>query len=259
VPTQTISRCGGTAAAGDYAAAVLASSGLLAYWRLGEAASPFADTSGRFPGAEADAVVASVGTAYTTQVLGALDPTYDDGAILFNGAAGTNDYIQSTNSGTGRFNFAGAAIPFSVACFIRVNANANTFTAAAVNYQYSSPATGWAINVYYPARTLTWERQQIAGAFYFASAGSVAAGQYMHVCGTYSATGVMILYVNGVEVDRVTGIVTGLPTWNLPVQIGGALPSAGTHYRFDGRIDEVSIWDVALSAAFVAELAAMLA
>lgn len=236
---------------------MLASSDLIAYWRLGEAAAPFADTSGAHPGTEADCVAVTRSAAYTTDVTGALPAPYDDGAIQFNGSAGLNDYINSTNSSGGRFNAQNALAAFSVACFIKVNANAATFTAAIVNYQYSTPATGWALNLYYPARLLTWERQDVGQPLYFCSTTGIATGAYLHVCGVFEAPDIMILYVDGVEVDRLTGVYSGLPGWNSPVNIGGADPNASAHYRFDGEIDEVALWDATLTPTFIAELAAM--
>ena len=80
-------------------------------------------------------------------------------------------------------------------------------------------------------------------------------GEFVHVAGTY-ALGELKLYVNGVEAtDTVIGVLdAGSPVNALPVRIG--IDSTNAANRFPGIIDEVGIFNRALTPAEIAELVA---
>src|SRR5262249_40236236 len=78
--------------------------------------------------------------------------------------------------------------------------------------------------------------------------GIIPTNVFSHVAMTYNAaTGVQAIYVNGIQVQSLTNNPLGLCTSEKNVLIGGEdsfLPR-----RFPGLIDEVQIFDRALSAA----------
>ncbi len=83
--------------------------------------------------------------------------------------------------------------------------------------------------------------------------GSTPAGVFSHVATTYDATtGFFALYVNGVEVASTTLSPLSLCTSDADVFIGAE--AAGPQRFFPGRIDEVEIFDRALSATDIAAI-----
>ncbi|HEY2952276.1 MAG TPA: lamin tail domain-containing protein, partial [Verrucomicrobiae bacterium] len=78
-------------------------------------------------------------------------------------------------------------------------------------------------------------------------------GQWYHICGTVTGGGVLRLYVNGVQEgpdEPIGNLWTGADRWLIGSNSGH------TPYYFDGLIDDVAIWPVALSPQQVAALAA---
>src|SRR4029077_5251961 len=93
---------------------------LRGYWRLGEGAPPFADTSGNTGGAAA-AVKHSATTAMSEDVPGALPPADDDGAVAFNAFA-ASDYLNTGAVDPTRFDFAPTDTAVTVAAWIKPTA-----------------------------------------------------------------------------------------------------------------------------------------
>ncbi|MBS1797445.1 MAG: carboxypeptidase regulatory-like domain-containing protein [Acidobacteria bacterium] len=89
---------------------------------------------------------------------------------------------------------------------------------------------------------------QTSGAEPSLQGGSIAAGQYSHVAMTFNPTaGALAIYVNGTAVASNTVGTTGLCNSNKNVFIGGE--DSGSPRRFNGQIDEATIYSRALSAA----------
>jgi hypothetical protein len=87
---------------------------------------------------------------------------------------------------------------------------------------------------------------------------AVAFDEWHYVCGTYDTTNGAALYVDGV-LDGTLDDLTGISVNTFDVTIGANLEDTGWKpYRlFDGMIDEVRIYNRALSADEVAALAGM--
>ncbi|HVS82090.1 MAG TPA: LamG-like jellyroll fold domain-containing protein [Pyrinomonadaceae bacterium] len=80
--------------------------------------------------------------------------------------------------------------------------------------------------------------------------GNIPAGVWSHVAMTYDqASGAFALYVNGVSVASSTVATTGLCTSNIQVQFGSEDSNQGPSRRYSGRLDEVEIFNRALSAS----------
>lgn len=234
---------------------VLSFSSLLGYWRLGEAVAPFADTSGRFPSTPGDATQTTRGVALTTDQTGALPTSDDDGAILFNSNGTNGDYLHITNGGSARYDFPSGSQSFTVGAWVKVKADAGTFTGAVVTNRQSSPPDGWALHVNWPARTVTWFRKDVGGTTFTVTSPTLTADTWYYLTGVYDGgTHVMELFVDGTSVGTQNAGGAGLPSWNVGPDIGGGNPNGSTNYYFYGTIDEVAIWDAALTPTEIAEL-----
>src|SRR6185295_11272922 len=78
------------------------------------------------------------------------------------------------------------------------------------------------------------------------------AGQWYHVCGVAADGGMMRLYVNGVE----QGVAQPLGAlWSAGDRWELGTPSGQIPFSFDGLMDDVAIWHVALTPIQVAALA----
>ena len=83
-------------------------------------------------------------------------------------------------------------------------------------------------------------------------------GEWIHLAitstSTSSAAGTVKLYVNGAEVESMTGKqYTGTSTESSPT-LGARFASSSTSYHFTGNMDQVAIYQRALSASDVADL-----
>ena len=107
-----------------------------------------------------------------------------------------------------------------------------------------------------------WQQLTVPSAPPYTDANHLALFTWYHVAGVYDQPqGTMRLYVNGREVARTPVGTGGLETVQAKVRIGKAdilrKPTEGTHdtkpseFGLDGLIDEVRIYDKALSAAQV--------
>lgn len=228
---------------------------LFGYWRLGDGASPFADTSGYLPAA--DAVKTVRGTAMTDSVVGALPPADDDGAVQFNNTTGASaDYLQAPDPSPYRFDIQG---DMTVMCWVKPVASASVFTGQAVGVwgDYTFTAAGYRLVVNWPALTPSFARRQDGTTSHVTLTGAaLTAGQWAFLVGTYDSVNGHRLYVNGALVAFDPATFYALPTGHVGPGIGGFI--AGGAYTpvssFDGGVDEAAIWNVALSGAEIASL-----
>jgi len=73
-------------------------------------------------------------------------------------------------------------------------------------------------------------------------------GRWYHITGVYSTSGTLDIYVNGQsDNSQETGADTSIPTATANLLIG-AREFSGNEDHFDGQIDEVRIWNRALSS-----------
>jgi hypothetical protein len=211
-------------AEGSYADTVKAM-GPVAYWRLGESSGT----------AAADEMGAHPGTYVNSPTLGAT------GALV--GDANTAMTLSGTESATiphAPVAFAGAA-PFSVSLWSDYTPDASFRRAIAVggntyNWQIVETTTG-----------IRFQRINSDGNDLIQQSAPTAG--WHHAVGTYDGA-TMRMYINGVQVGTGTASTRLLPAAT-GARIGG-LPSTGGMWI--GSLDEVSIWDRALTAAEIALL-----
>ena len=115
------------------------------------------------------------------------------------------------------------------------------------------PRDGWAVLVApdtsgTPQR-IVLERIVAGTSNTVASTTTTVAGTWYHFAATYDGS-TMRIYVNG-ALEASTASALSLPNTTFPMRMSSAAPPSV--HRFHGRIDEIAIYNVALSAAQVAE------
>lgn len=247
----------------DYETGVRSISNLVGYWRLGEGASPYLDTSGYAPSDPADAVLLTGTTAMTQNYTPGALTVADDGAVQFNAAgsavtpvSGDQLETQFTTDLT-RFDGTGTSA-FTVSCWVRPLASATVWTGAIVSTVQVSGGNdnGWRLEMTWPSRVVAFTRAaNVAPAGSYPSAVSpagLAANTWHHVTGTYDGT-TLRLYLNGVLVasQASSGSIGNAtaPTFGIGTYDHG---SYGSWYY--GGLDEVAIWNRELTADEISSL-----
>jgi hypothetical protein len=228
---------------------------LIGYWRLGEGASPYADTSGY--GTSSAPLTKQAGTAAMTQdyTPGALPTADDDGAVAFNGPGTSAEYLSGfASTDTGRFNY-GGGVSQTIAAWVKPFANAGTFLGGVCG-SWNGTTTGWGYGLFvqWPTRTIVFKRRQgTSGTITELDGPVLTADQWSFVAATYSTTNGHRLYVNGslVAADPATNTPNGGNLGWFVGQLGGSAAQS-----FYGGVDEVSAWQSELTGSEVASLSA---
>ena len=92
----------------------------------------------------------------------------------------------------------------------------------------------------------------LGGNFMATSSGSVAAGTWFHICGTFDASANIVAYYNGVAGAPVTA---SNPLSINRTVIGARIASGALGFFADGDIAEVGMWNAVLTADEIAALA----
>lgn len=208
-----------------YKDAVLATSGLVYYWRLNEASGNAAPTVG--------GVTGSVFSA-TRGVTGLLTRDTDT-AFQFNGSS---DYISFGNIGS----FTGTN-PFSLEVLIKQTASGATSFPTILSKESGGD---WSLYVDQSLGKFSFMRKTGTGTSTYASGGTPANGSIFHLVATYDGSN-QRLYVNGV-LSATTANAGTAQTSTSSFQLGRA--NTATDY-FPGVIDEPAIYNVALSQATI--------
>lgn len=224
-------------------------SNLLGYWRLGEAAGDFADTSGQAN--PADATVGAGAVALTRDVTGALSAEQDDGAIRLNDSDGDDSEFLEPNSGGDGARFNLTNDDMTIIAFVKPIASGSSFEGGIIgNYTTSG---GWSLMVEWPTLTPIFVREDGAGVTLVGP--GIDADEWVMLVATYDSVNGHLLYYNGVQVDADPTILTGLPAINQDPVIGLAGEGLPSIYRsFYGSLDEISVWGSALTPQQIAEI-----
>ncbi len=250
----------GLVGGGSFSGVVVGISDLFAYWRLGEAAAPWADTSG--VGTAADLTEHGSGPALTLDVAGALPDTQDDGALEFNydgTTEGSGRDIRSTAPGSGAKDFDLGEL--TVCAWANVKASAITrrgTIAGTSDWTVSGGGSmnGYGLQVVYPSRKVRFTMGQVGGfsfpEIYAETSSGVVADEWNFFVGTYDGASVK-LYANGSLVATTANTTDTLsPDGNFRIGYGEiGLFTPGYMY---GTTDEVAVWTRALTADEVATL-----
>lgn len=225
-------------ASGSYVSLIEGTTGLVHYWRMGAA-------SGSQPDSVATAFdlgLISAGTAGTYDVTGGLTNGEDDGAWQQN--AGGTTVSQHFNTGSGhRASFSGGV--FTIECWAwRDSSWASVGQAGGLVTKWESSA-GWALNMVQDGRLQLL--RNTTGGF---SATGVSADAWHHIVATSDGTTTKI-YVDGTLFHTEANASSLGTSTNVAGVRVGRRASTPEEY-FYGKIDEVALYTVALSAGEVA-------
>ena len=206
-----------------------------AYWRLGEATGTMAVT-------EVGSIVGTYEMGVSLGVPGAL-VCDNDTAIHF--AAASPSYVDMGN--VAALDFPGQQA-FSVEFWAKPDAPAPSEPHVVVSK--SNGTEGWALRFEDPGSggTIALRRIQ-AGPADEAYAALPADGTYHHVAATYDGT-TITMYVDGVADDTPVSSSKLLQPTQVPFVVGAT--NGGSGYPFVGDVDEVAVYDFALTDAQVA-------
>jgi hypothetical protein len=208
-----------------YVAEVLAD-GAVGYFRLGETSGVTAKN--QVPGGPD-------GTYIGSFMLGAGGVVFGDGALALDDAnAGAVDVGDS-------YGFPGAA-PFSIEAWVKPAPDDGH--SHIIASKWHQPTTNVGYELFTQGTSVKFSRELPASSDVVTVDGLVA-DQYTHVVGTFDGT-MLRLYVNGTQ-QAIASSLIQLPVENNRFQIGEGNGLA----TFAGSIDEVAIYDKALSAARV--------
>ncbi|TMK63139.1 MAG: hypothetical protein E6G53_12105 [Actinobacteria bacterium] len=205
-----------------YAATITGTAGLVSYWRLGESSGTSA----------CDSYGANAGTYQGGSTLGAVgaiagDP---DTAVTLDGSSGTVSVPHSASLDVGD--------DFTVEAWVK----RNSFGAPSYQAIASQGANAWLL-AFNSSNRLVLRQATVGDLVYSTTA--VTDTSWHYVAATKNGSAVH-LYIDG---NDVTGSVTNRTMANntLPLSIG---QSSGGSF-FNGTVDEVALYDTALSAATV--------
>lgn len=221
-----------------YRDVVLGTSGLQSYWRLGESSGVTAfDSTGAVNGAHN--LGPTLGGAGAT--------THPNDATSFDGV---DDFVDFGDV----HDFAGTS-SFTIEGWINRGTvgEADKFRWIATKMSIIDPRDGWAVLVApdtsgTPQR-IVLERIVAGTSNTVASTTTTVAGTWYHFAATYDGS-TMRIYVNG-ALEASTASALSLPNTTFPMRMSSAAPPSV--HRFHGRIDEIAVYNVALSATQIAE------
>jgi hypothetical protein len=211
-----------------YRDAVLHTSGLVSYWRLGESTGPTAnDSNGANTGSYQDGV--TLGTA------GALNEP--DTAASFDGVGGHVDVPDAASLQPAQI---------SVEAWVKGEAKLQNYDSVLMKAKDDSWSDGYGLywtsdgNIHFFVNN--WDRGDVITA--------LPADQWTHIVGTYDGATIR-LYKDGVEVDSLAD-ASGINHSGAPLDIGrGSGAEAWNEFYWAGGIDEVAVYDVALDGSQV--------
>jgi hypothetical protein len=222
-------------AANSYSSTILATPGLVGYWRLGESSGNFADSSTN---------------ASTATASGSL--TYSQTGVIVND---TNTSIQFNSTGIGTvssstpYNFEYNQA-FSAECWYKEVSSGNY---ACVGKKLSgSVATGWELHVYNDTPFVAISNSESGNKQIEVDAPALTpltSGVWYHLAFTYDGSGVAAgvrLYING---SAVSGVTVHDTLASNTIQSAASLTIGGRNgcCLFNGTLDEVAVYNVALT------------
>ncbi|MDQ3540355.1 MAG: LamG domain-containing protein [Chloroflexota bacterium] len=214
--------------AGSYPAAVTTTSGLVSYWRLGEASgTTAADEGGRYAGTNNGATVGAI----------SLLPSSTDTAYSFDGV---NDYVGTATNAA--FAFSNTS-PFSFECWYQPPTVPGTLDELIIGTE--------AANIYAKSGKIGFDRYNGTTVNTAPGTTLVTINTTYHFVATYDGT-TMRFYLNGVLEGSVASSIS-LQNVSRAFGIGAYLSSTAPAYFADSITDEVAVYNLELSQATITD------
>jgi VCBS repeat-containing protein len=214
--------------------------GLLGYWKFDEGSGTTAADSSDYH----NNGTLSGGAAFTTT---AAPITYyaDPGSLRVSSV--TTGVVTVTNSAVNRltnnFTAMGWIRPNSVSGYQRVIATART-----------KSNNGWSMGLWYG--TLLFSTNGKKDYYSSSSSSGLKAGQWYHVAAVMDSSNAVTFYLDGVLVGTIAGASPAVADTDDVLQIGGSTASGGSALidPFNGLIDDLRVYDHAMTASDIADL-----
>ena len=162
---------------------------------------------------------------------------------------GTN-YIDAGNDSSLSFGTAN----FSVSCWFKTTQNVSGAVDLVINGGFSSGGKAYILYLDASEKVGFYLDDNVSPTTPAQSSGSVADGNWKHVVGVRES-GTIKLYLNGSLVSTQTDTTGNIDsTDNLIIGAGTNASSGAIGNFFDGNIDEVAIWNTALTSTQVSEI-----
>jgi len=164
---------------------------------------------------------------------------------------GNNDYISIADDADLSFTSGGTDLPFSISCFIKADTFGSgkggiiskAYALASLEYILLLSDSGNPILILYSTSTGNDQRKSVA-------VDALTTGIWYHIVATYDATTPPHIYVNGKYIAQTrssSGGYTNMIDTTADLEIGVSRRSGGSTRYFDGKIDNLRIYDKALS------------
>jgi hypothetical protein len=204
--------------------------GLVSYWALDENGGTLAY----------DNQSTNNGTLYNSPVWQAESNCVSGSCLSFDG---TNDYMDTNSISL----MSGATIG-AIEAWVKINALGTPYASIrnAIVGKASSPDNAFGFS-----NTENKLRLRLGNVVNLDSISTISVGQWYHVVGTWDSLG-MKIYINGVLDNSNTNVVSWYDNLNLPTVIG-RIYTGSTGGSFNGLIDEVRIYNRALTADEIAQ------
>lgn len=221
-----------------YSDVVLATAGLVSYWRLGESAG-----SATCVDAQSGHNGTTTGHSPTLGVTGALTGDSDTAATF---VQASSQYIDVAHHAD--FNFGDG--PFSVECWVKLASTTNDTNRAMVAKGGAGATGGWEFRLKNTAgggiNKVSMEEIGASGGTWVLSTVAITDLNWHHVVGTKNSGGTGSIFMDGVDRTSAQTNPT-LANTSVNLQIGASFTATADF--MDGSIDEVAIYNVALSLA----------
>ena len=139
----------------------------------------------------------------------------------------------------------------TVSAWIKPDAVDNEWSPVVESGGNLNSGTGYFFGYYTATNSFVFE---VGDGSYDSVSVTLPVGRWYHVVGTYSASGNLYLYVNGAQVGTHSHTVASISYDSNPFTIGKLAYCCATGHHFDGQIDDVRIYNRALSATDVSAL-----
>jgi len=159
-------------------------------------------------------------------------------AAVFNGTnSSISTPITSSDIGTS----------FTISCWVNADAASDNFHVPIGNYSLSG---GWYMAM---LNNMKFNFYSSVGGIDFSTTATYEYGNWYHFCVVFTNNSDLKVFINGDKETNSQSVAAGTSTAGIQIGVSGTY-SSSTNTEFDGKIDQVRIYDTALTDSQVTEL-----